>query len=185
MKKHLRLFGSALLLLLSGACTQQPGTSAEYTPIPNTNERSQIIYLLDSFNNAAASADFEQYFNCFAEEAVFIGTDATEYWTKEQFMIWAKPYFDQGKAWSFQSMERHIYFNQTGNTAWFDELLNTQMSLCRGSGVLTKQNNVWKIQQYVLSMTIPNNATKEVVRLKGPFEEALINELVSKHGDKK
>jgi hypothetical protein len=41
------------------------------------------------------------------------------------------------KAWSF-ALERHIYFDKTGKTAWFDELLNTQMKICRGSGVLVK-----------------------------------------------
>jgi hypothetical protein len=49
----------------------------------------------------------------------------------------------------------------TGKTAWFDELLNTQMKICRGSGVLVKIGQEWKIKQYVLSMTIPNdNSTK-------------------------
>jgi hypothetical protein len=37
-------------------------------------------------------------------------------------------------------------------TAWFDELLNTQMKICRGSGVLVKKiGQEWKIKQYVLS----------------------------------
>jgi hypothetical protein len=30
------------------------------------------------------------------------------------------------KAWSFTALERHIYFDKTGKTAWFDELLNTK-----------------------------------------------------------
>jgi hypothetical protein len=34
--------------------------------------------------------------------------------------------FDQGKAWNFTAMERHIYVDKSGKTAWFDELLNTQ-----------------------------------------------------------
>jgi hypothetical protein len=30
-------------------------------------------------------------------------------------------------------------------TAWFDELLDTQMKICRGSGILVKENKQWKI----------------------------------------
>jgi hypothetical protein len=53
----------------------------------------------------------------------------------------------------FTALERHIYFfDKTGKTAWFDELLNTQMKICRGSGVLVKKiGQEWKIKQYVLS----------------------------------
>jgi hypothetical protein len=67
------------------------------------------------------------------EDAVFIGTDATENWGKPAFQEFAKPYFDKGKAWNFTVLERHIYFDQS-KKAWFDELLNTQMKICRGSG---------------------------------------------------
>jgi hypothetical protein len=34
--------------------------------------------------------------------------------------------------------------------------LSTQMKICRGSGVLVKIGNDWKIKHYVLSMTVPN-----------------------------
>jgi hypothetical protein len=53
-----------------------------------------------------------------------------------------------------------------GKTAWFDELLNTQMKICRGSGVLVKIGQEWKIKQYVLSMTIPNDNSNKVIELK-------------------
>ena len=59
-------------------------------------------------------------------------------------MIWAKPYFDKKTTWNFTALERHIYFDKTGRTAWFDELLNTQMKICRGSGVLVKIGKEWK-----------------------------------------
>jgi hypothetical protein len=57
---------------------------------------------------------------------------------------------------NFTVLERHIYFDQSKKIAWFDELLNTQMKICRGSGVLVKIDGKWKIKHYVLSMTIPN-----------------------------
>src|SRR4051794_18091967 len=89
--------------------------------------KKQIAAMLDSFNVSAAKADFNNYFKHFTEDAVFIGTDATEHWNKKDFMAYAKPYFDRGHGWDFKSMDRHIFFDKTGNTAWFDELLNTQM----------------------------------------------------------
>ena len=143
-------------------------------------ERKEINTLLDSWNAAAAKADFNTYFNYMNDDAVFIGTDATENWDKKSYMIWAKPIFDKGKAWNFKSIERHLFFDKSGKMAWFDELLNTQMKICRGSGVLIKTDNTWKIQQYVLSMTIPNEKTDTVIKLKASTEDSIINKLLQK-----
>jgi len=141
------------------------------------NAQTRINQVLDSFNIAAANADFENYFKYLSEDAVFVGTDASEVWNKKGFMVWAKPYFDRGSAWEFKPIQRHIYFDKTGNIAWFDELLDTQMKICRGSGVLTKQGNDWKIQQYVLSMTIPNSLIDTVVNLKSVHDEKFLKNL--------
>ena len=40
------------------------------------------------------------------------------------------------------------------------------MKICRGSGVVVKVNSEWKIKQYVLSMTVPNENTDSVVKIK-------------------
>ena len=144
------------------------------------DDRKQIITMLDSFNDAAARADFNTYFNFYSEDAVFIGTDASEYWDKKSFMNWSKPYFDKGKAWDFKSMERHIYFDKTGKFAWFDELLNTRMKICRGSGVLIKTDGEWKVQQYVLSMTIPNEQADTIIKIKSTPDDIIIEKLSQK-----
>ena len=136
-----------------------------------------ISQLLDDFNRLAARADYQNYFDCFAEEATFIGTDASEVWSKKEFMEWAKPFFEKGKTWNFTSLKRNIYFSPDGNFAWFDELLDTQMKICRGSGVLEKKDGKWKIRQYVLSMTIPNEVADEVVATKSPMENPLLLKL--------
>ena len=146
----------------------------------NATDSMQIITLLDQFNEAAANADFNAYFDFFTEDGIFIGTDATEHWDKKSFMIWAKPHFDKKKTWKFKSIDRHIYFDKRGGLAWFDELLNTQMKICRGSGVVIKHNNKWKVQQYVLSMTIPNDKTDTVIKIKAPIEEPMIKKLQGK-----
>ncbi len=140
----------------------------------------EINTLLDSWHKAAAEARFDDYFNALTEDAVFIGTDATENWDKKAFQTFAKPYFDKGKAWNFKSLERHVFFAKDNKTVWFDELLSTQMKICRGSGVVVKVGNEWKIQHYVLSMTIPNNNSDAVVKIKSPIEDAIINKLNAK-----
>jgi hypothetical protein len=147
----------------------------------NTTVETQLVNAtLDSWHKAAAEARFNDYFSLMTTEGIFIGTDPTENWQNEAFRTFSKPYFDRGKAWNFASIQRNIYFNENATIAWFDELLSTQMKICRGSGVLKKQNGTWKIAHYVLSMTIPNDNTNEVVKIKTNFDEALIKKLSKK-----
>lgn len=140
----------------------------------------QVGFIIDSWHKAAAEANYDNYFDLLTDDAIFIGTDATENWTKSEFKAYAKPHFDKGKAWSFTAVERHIYFNSDNTVAWFDELLDTQMKICRGSGILVLQKGQWKIQHYVLSMTVPNDNVTEVVKIKAPIENSLIATLKGK-----
>jgi len=166
--------------LILSFCLCSIFTGCSFSPSDSARERKEINIMLDSWHNAAAKADFNTYFNFFNDDAVFIGTDATENWDKKSFMSWAKPHFDKGKTWCFKPLERHIYVDTSGKIAWFDELLNTRMKICRGSGVVIKKDNEWKIQQYVLSMTIPNARTDTVIGLKAPIEDSIINKLLKK-----
>lgn len=153
---------------------------AQSTKFNSENEKIKINKTLDDLNLFAAKADYNDYFNLYAENSTFIGTDATEVWNKQEFMTWSKPFFDRGKAWNFTSLKRTINFSNDGKMAWFDELLSTQMKICRGSGVLEKINGDWKIKQYVLSMTVPNELSDEVTKMKAPIEDALMQNLSKK-----
>lgn len=116
-----------------------------------------LAVVLDDWHLAAAQADETRYFSHLAQGAVFLGTDATERWTKAAFQSWAHPHFQRGKAWSFRATRRAIRFSGDGRTAWFDEDLATpNLGPCRGSGVLTRDKARWLIQQYNLSVPIPN-----------------------------
>jgi ketosteroid isomerase-like protein len=161
-----------IILFFTGCTMYVPPDTAKY--------EKQITAMLDSFNVAAAKADYNKYFSYYTDDAIFTGTDATERWDKKAFMAWAKPIFDKGHAWNFTALQRHIYFDKTGNLAWFDELLNTQMKICRGSGVLVKQGNDWKVQQYILSTTIPNDQLDSIIKIKTPAEDAIIKTLQKK-----
>ncbi|PHR46686.1 MAG: hypothetical protein COA32_09385 [Fluviicola sp.] len=156
MKSFLCLFVlTSLMLLLS--CNSTDNLK---------QKKRNVNQVMDSWHESAAEAEYEDYFNAMNEKSIFIGTDAGENWTKEEFQSFSKPYFDKGKAWSFKALERNIYFSQSGRVAWFDELLNTWMGTCRGSGVLERTNNTWKIKHYVLSVCIPNEDMQEVIVVK-------------------
>ncbi len=158
-------------LLMLVACKQSTNSN---------NDKQQISTMLDSFNEAAAKANYDTYFDFFTADATFIGTDATENWTKKEFMIWSKPFFDKKKTWNFKSIQRHVYLKKDTDIAWFDELLLTQMKICRGSGIVVKQGDKWKIQQYVLSTTIPNKELDKIIAIKAPIEDSLIVKLLKK-----
>ena len=169
-------FIAVLLLFFTFSVTLSAQNKGFYENVQKKN----ISKVLDDLNTFAATADYKNYFDLYAEESTFIGTDANEIWNKKEFMVWAKPFFDKGKAWNFTSMKRSITFSKDGTYAWFDEILDTQMKICRGSGVLEKIGGKWKIRQYVLSITVPNDVIDEVVKIKTPIEDALISELKKK-----
>lgn len=169
-------FIAVLMLFFTFSVTLSAQNKGFYENVQKKN----ISKVLDDLNTFAATADYKNYFDLYAEESTFIGTDATEIWNKKEFMAWAKPFFEKGKAWNFSSLKRSITFSKDGNYAWFDEVLDTQMKICRGSGVLEKIGGKWKIRQYVLSTTVPNKVIDEVVKIKTPIEDALISELKKK-----
>lgn len=126
---------------------------------------AKIEDLLDQWHQAAANADQQSYFDFIAEDGVYIGTDATENWTKAEFYEWSMSYFENGKAWSFKATERNIYFSKDKSIVWFDEQLEYSGGVLRGSGVLVKENNNWKLAHYVLSLPVPNDKFKEVIEV--------------------
>lgn len=108
MKVGVNSAGIVGLMLFLFGCGQLAKTS---TVKQNSDSASQnqIGAMLDSFNVAAAKADYDRYFSFFTDDAIFIGTDATEHWDKQSYMLWAKPYFDKKRTWNFTSIQRHIY----------------------------------------------------------------------------
>ena len=126
-----------------------------------------INKFLNNWHLAASKADENIFFSSMASNGIYIGTDATERWTRDEMQIWSKKYFDRGSAWDFKPIERKINFSSDRKTAWFNETLNTWMGVCRGSGILIKSGESWKIQQYHLSVTVPNDLIEGFVKLVG------------------
>ncbi|MEZ6241685.1 MAG: nuclear transport factor 2 family protein [Phycisphaerales bacterium] len=129
--------------------------------------RGEVDQVLDSFHLFAARAMFTQYFALMHDDGVFLGTDATERWTKGEFMDYARPFMvEQGRGWEYHPRDRHVAFDRSMTTAWFDELLdNDKYGVLRGSGVLVATDDGWKIMQYNLAFTVPNDKAGGVVDL--------------------
>ena len=132
---------------------------------------------IDQWHLAASEADYSKYFDLMTTDAVFIGTDATENWQIGEFKAFAKPFFDRGKAWSFNTIERNIY--SKNEVVYFDELLSTQMGICRGSGVLKKENGSYRIAHYVLSIAVPNENVESLTALKKDWDVQYIDQLIN------
>lgn len=123
-----------------------------------------VAEVLDRFHRAAAEADAETYFSLLADGAVYLGTDAGERWSVDDFRAFAQPYFERGQGWTYVPTSRHVDLDEDRGTAWFDEMLeNDSYGTTRGTGVLTKTPDGWRIVQYHLTIPIPNEIAKEVV----------------------
>jgi hypothetical protein len=129
------------------------------------NEDRTIDSLLTKWHQSAKIADAENYFGFIKDDGIFMGTDATERWTKSEFMEWSKPYFNRESAWNIYSLNRQIFIHHTNTFAWFDEELYSDLGPARGSGVLLKENDGWKLAHYNLALTIPNEIVTEIKQL--------------------
>ena len=153
------IHAQVLLLILPLAACARPSPP----PVPVAAEQAAIAATIEDFHDAAAKADEARYFGHFAEGGVFLGTDATERWDAAAFRAYAHPHFEKKKAWSFKSIRRVVTVDGGGAVAWFDEDLETpNLGPARGSGVLVKRGAEWKIAQYNLAITVPNDRFKAV-----------------------
>tara|TARA_R110002073_G_scaffold5619_1_gene34481 strand:+ start:2052 stop:2528 length:477 start_codon:yes stop_codon:yes gene_type:complete len=127
----------------------------------NAAEEDDLNRLLDGFHQAAARADYSDYFSRFSKESVFLGTDATERWTINEFKAYTKPHFAGGRGWTYIPQQR--FWRVQGDIAWFDEQLeNANLGRCRGTGVAVREDGKWKVAHYSLTMLIPNGIAGDV-----------------------
>jgi ketosteroid isomerase-like protein len=151
---------SAMLLAL---CLLAPLASRQADPLV------EATMTIDAWHAAAARADENAYFVFFTPDAVFLGTDPHERWTRDEFRVWAHPFFAKGKAWTMKSTKRWLALSGDRNIAWFDEDVTSEsLGPLRGSGVLVRVGDAWKIAQYNLSLPIPNDRFDAVRRLIAP-----------------
>lgn len=147
----------ALLLCLAAAIAQ-------------ADDKAEIEQLLNGLHADASAARFDSYFNRYTDDAIFLGTDRSERWTIDQFKAYARPHFEAGRGWTYDVKERHVMGG--GEMRWFDEVLwNTKYGHCRGTGVVVKTTEGWRLAHYSLSFLIPNDAASEVGELTRKMSE--------------
>ena len=129
--------------------------------IDKESETKKLNKFIDNWHYAAAVADENIFFGSLDENAIYLGTDPKERWLKHEFIDWGMKYFERDTAWVFTSYNRFWEFSEDMKYAWFDELLVTHMGICRGSGVLRKYKDGWKIKHYNLALTLPNEQMNE------------------------
>ncbi|UTW56480.1 nuclear transport factor 2 family protein [Kordiimonas sp. SCSIO 12610] len=131
-------------------------------------DRKAIDATLDGVHRHASTGDWNEYFDLYTKDAVFMGTDITERWDMPTFMAYAK---ERPSGWHYWAIERHVDFTPDGNSAWFDEILdNEKYGKSRGTGVLVRTQNGWKVAQYHLTFPIPNDIFVEVIKDIRAFE---------------
>lgn len=128
-------------------------------------EKNTLNVFIDNWHHAAAVADKDVFFGSLDSNAVYLGTDPDERWLKLEFMAWGMKYFERDTAWAFKPYSRFWEFSDDMNYAWFDELLETHMGICRGSGIVRKDKNGWKIKHYNLALTLPNSKMSDYKKL--------------------
>jgi len=117
--------------------------------------------VMNAFHKAASDSDYQAYFSKFSPNAYFLGTDASERWSLEEFKAYAQPVFDAGRGWHYEVVERNVQIN--GHVAWFDEQLNNRhLGRCRGTAILIQTDNGWKVAHHNLTLLVPNEIADKV-----------------------
>jgi len=129
---------------------------------------------LDGWHQDAANTRMS-YFDKIAQDGVYIGTDRTEVWTRDEFRKWSKPYFDAKKAWTFKATKRNVYASNDKSLIWFDEQLHTEnLGPCVASGVIRKTRTGFEIVHYQLAIAVPNDVVKPVTGIIAEHEKKAI-----------
>jgi hypothetical protein len=144
-------------------------TGVAHAAEPNAALKAQVNAFVDEWHDDAAHARLA-YFDKIAPDGVYIGTDKTELWRRDEFKAWAKRFFERKSAWAFKAKRRNVYVSPDQQFIWFDELLDTQMGVCQASGVIRKSKGGMLIEHYQLSIAVPNDVSDKVTALVKAFE---------------
>ena len=145
------------------ACMALFVLSASAAPAGQAETRAKVNAFIDEWHDDAANARLA-YFDKMASDGIYIGTDKTELWNRDEFKTWARRFFERKSAWAFKATKRNVYMSEDQKFIWFDELLDTQMGVCQASGVIRKTDKGFEIQHYQLSIAVPNEVADKVTK---------------------
>lgn len=159
----MKRFLTACFLCLGFLGAANAATDAELT--------KQVNAFVDEWHDDAANTRMA-YFDKIAKDGVYIGTDRTELWTRDEFKAWSRKYFDAKSAWTFRATRRNVYASADKSLIWFDELLDTRnMGHAMASGVIRKTRNGFEIVHYQLSVAVPNEVIDQVTGIIADHEK--------------
>ena len=149
-----------------------------------TGRHATEVALLDRFHFSASESNITDYFGCFSSPTSrFLGTDATENWSALKFYDYAKPYFDDGSAWTYVPRANSRKFEHINNPdgtplfVTFDELLDVAAfgATARGTGTMIFDQilQCWFIVSYHLSFPTPNSLAHEICQKISVYEKKM------------
>lgn len=128
--------------------------------------RREAHRVVDDWHAAAAVGDAPRYLGHMADDAVFMGTDSTERWDLTAFRAYVEQHMTAGKGWVYVPSDRGLVVPEASELAWFDErLANEKYGELRGTGVLRRDGDTWRIVHYSMTYTVPNAVARDVARL--------------------
>jgi SnoaL-like domain len=170
LKSSFPLYVLLYSVILSGCSSSETREESSQAQFEQRSDEFGVGLVLDQWHFAASQGLFDLYFELMTPDAIFLGTDETERWDVEQFKGYAREPFSDGEGWTYTPREggRFVMVSDDGKTAWVDETLeHERYGTLRGTAVLSKRGDVWKIAHYSLTFLIPNDKAKEVVDVVG------------------
>lgn len=142
-----------MALVLTGA-DAQPGNETEM----------QVAASLDALHAAAARADAPAYFDRLDPELVWIGNDVSERWTRDEFLAFAAPHFEDGEGWTYSIRARRVWMapDPCECLAWADEVLDSATyGTAVGNALLRRgEDGQWRVWRNALTYPIPNDLAR-------------------------
>jgi len=137
-------------------------------------ENSSAADAFLDFHRAAAEADLERHLAHVAEDGVLFGTAADERHTREELRELLEPHFASGRGLDTKPVVLNLTESKDGRFAWFDARLD-KPSLCelRGSGLLHRQKDSWRVVQYSRAFPVPNDLIEFAVGGQSAFTKPL------------
>ena len=148
----MKRFLTACFLCLGLIGAANAATDAELT--------KQVNAFVDGWHDDAANTRMS-YFDKIAKDGVYIGTDRSELWTRDEFKAWSKKYFDAKSAWTFKATRRNVYASAD----------TKNMGHAMASGVLRKTAKGFEIVHYQLSLAVPNEVIDQVTGIISGHEK--------------
>ena len=165
---------SAVLACVA-ACTQAPPASkpaATGAPVTDAEVIARVNAFVDEWHADAAAAR-PAFFDKMAPEGIYIGTDRSERWTREELREWSRKYFARPSAWAFTPLVRHVALGPERRVAWFDEQLASGMGTLQSTGVLRAKGEGFEIVHYQLSMAVPNEVQPKVSEMIAAYQKSV------------